>query len=83
MVDPATKQKVAQNLPKMEELAKSMGIKPLGLWTDIPSHRIIGVFDAPNAHSLSKLTIDAGLMEWNTVTISPIVTVQEAMSQIK
>jgi len=37
------------------------------------------VIDAPNAHAVDDAMVDLGLAVWNTATIHPVITLEEAV----
>ena len=65
---------------KMDEVAKSLGITMQGSWANMPAHVIYVVVDAPNAHVVNRLGRETKLMNWNTVVVSPIITLDEAIA---
>jgi hypothetical protein len=38
---------------------------------------------APNAHVINQLSRDIHLMDWNTVVVNPVITLQEAMGTLQ
>ncbi len=64
---------------KMDDVAKGLGITVQGSWANMPAHVLYVVVDAPNAHVVNQLARESRLMEWNTVTVSPIMTLDEAV----
>jgi hypothetical protein len=67
-------------LQKMGEVAKSLDITVQGSWANMPAHVIYVVVDAPNAHVVNRLARETKLMNWNTVAVSPIITLDEAVA---
>ena len=65
------------------EAAKKLGITVQGTWTNMPAHTLYILVDAPNAHVVSQLFRDIHLMDWNTVVVNPVVTLQEAMGSLQ
>jgi len=82
MVNTHIREKSMPIAQRLEETAKSAGITIQGSWTDIAAHMIWIVLDAPNAHVINKMLIETKLMEWNNVTISPIIPVEEAIAMV-
>ena len=68
---------------QMGESAKKLGIAVQGTWTNMPAHTLYVLVDAPNAHVVSQLFRDIHLMDWNTVVVNPVVTLQEAMGSLQ
>lgn len=54
------------------------GAKFEGGWVDMAAHRMWLLIDAPNAHAVSQLTMDHKIFHWNTVTVHPVITLDEA-----
>ncbi len=68
---------------QMGEAAKKLGITIQGTWTNMPAHVLYILVDAPNAHVVSQLFRDIHLMDWNTVVVNPVLTLQEAMGSLQ
>ena len=49
-----------------------------GGWTNMPAHTVYVLVDAPNAHVVNEVIMEIGLMDWNTVEVNPVLTLQEA-----
>jgi hypothetical protein len=67
----------------MDEVAASLGITVQGSWANMPAHVIYIIVDAPNAHVVNQLARETRLMEWNTVEVSPVMTLQEAVGVVE
>ena len=46
------------------------------------AHVIYIVVDAPDAHVVNRLTRETKLMNWNTVVVTPIITLDEAAAAV-
>ncbi len=68
---------------QIDEAAKKLGITVQGTWTNMPAHTLYILVDAPNAHVVSQLFRDTHLMDWNTVVVNPVLTLQEAMGSLQ
>ncbi len=66
-----------------DEAAKKLGITVQGTWTNMTAHTMYILVDAPNAHVVSQLFRDIHLMDWNTVVVNPVLTLQEAMGSLQ
>ncbi len=69
--------RLGQELPTW---LNKLGVKPVaspfvGVW----NHESYIIVDAPGAKEVQELTTNAGLMQWNTVEIIPLVTMEEAL----
>ena len=49
----------------------------------MPAHTLYILIDAPNAHVVSQLFGDVHLMDWNTVGVNSVLTLQEAMGLLQ
>ncbi len=78
-VVPAIRDIAMEGFQKMDEVAKALDITIQGSWANMPAHVIYLVVDAPNAHVVNQLARESRLMEWNTVTVTPIMTLDEAI----
>lgn len=83
MTDPALAQKALSQNKRMDEVQKKFGVTSQGAWTNMGSHTTFMLVDAPNAHVLDKIAMELKLMDWNTTTVYAVVTMQEAMSNLK
>ncbi len=68
---------------QIDEAAKKLGVTVQGTWTNMPAHILYILVDAPNAHVVSQLFRDIHLMDWNTVVVNPVITLQEAMGSLQ
>jgi len=65
-------------MDRMAEIAKPHSVELGGGWADMPGHTIYIVVDAPNAHAVAQFVSDLHLMDWNTVDVRPVITVEQA-----
>ena len=63
---------------KAEELSATIK----GSWADMPAHALWVLVDAPNAHVVSRLMAEQKIMNWNTVVVHPIITMDEALGKV-
>ena len=64
------------------EAAEKIGITVQGMWTNMTAHTIYILVDAPNAHVVSQLFRDIHLMDWNTVVVNPVLTIEQVMESL-
>ncbi len=76
---PEIRDQALGTLPKMDEVAKGLGISVQGSWANMPAHAIYILMEAPNAHVVNKWAAEVKLMNWNTVAVSPVITLDEAI----
>ncbi len=60
----------------------------LPIWTQAgliiqSAHLTFILLDAPNAHAVDDAAVDLGLAVWNTNTIYPVITFEEAAGGLK
>ena len=82
-VFPKAQEMAKAGFEQLGEAAKKLGITVQGTWTDMPAHIIYILVDAPNAHVVNQLSRDIHLMDWNTVVVNPVITLQEAMGTLQ
>ena len=44
----------------------------------MPAHPIYVLVDAPNTNVVNQMAMELRLMDWNTLVVNPVVTLQEA-----
>lgn len=82
-VVPALAQKMTANNKRTNDVAKALGVTIQGTWTDMPSHTIFMLVDAPNAHVLGQMAMELHLIDWNKSRVYPVITMQEAITQLQ
>ena len=79
--------KISEDLyNKSDKINKKYGIKVVGMWTSMPDHTMIAVFDAPSMEALLKQSMEPEIMAWmgyNTIETKPIMAIDEAMKLMK
>jgi len=83
MANPVLAKKTLAQNERMAEVNKKYGVTVQGAWTDMGAHTTFMLVDAPNAHVLGKIGMELELMNWNTSKVYPVLTMQEAMSNLK
>ncbi|PKB80190.1 MAG: hypothetical protein BZY88_09430 [SAR202 cluster bacterium Io17-Chloro-G9] len=78
-VDTEIRDRVLQMASTMTEVLQSHGCTFQGGWVSKSAHVTFIVIDAPNAHALDDAMVDLGLAVWNTTTIYPVITLDEAV----
>ena len=66
---------------RMGEVTKALGITVQGAWVNMPGHTMYFLLDAPNAHVVNQMFAELRFMEWNTVVVNPVVTLEQAMEK--
>ena len=49
----------------------------------MPGHTIYMVCDAQNAHMVNQMAAESQLMDWNTVVVSPVITLDEVQAGLQ
>jgi hypothetical protein len=70
-------------LKERDKVAKKLGISIEGAWANMPAHILYYVCDAPNAHVVNQLAVELKLMDWSTVTVSPVITFGEVKARLQ
>jgi hypothetical protein len=76
------KQQGLANYKRMPEVAKKLNVTSQGSWTYMPGHLIYMLVDAPNAHVVSQMVMEIGIMDWNTVVINPVIPMEEGLKKV-
>jgi hypothetical protein len=83
MNDAALAKKVLAASQRIPAVSKKLGVTVQGSWTNMPGHITFMLVDASNAHVLNEMAIELQLMNWNTVVMYPVTTLQEALVHLK
>ena len=79
--------KLTLELPdKLGGLEKKHGIKRVGVWTVIPEHLLVWVYEAPTSEALQKFSMEPEMvkwMAWNTSEIKLAMSLEESMKLLK
>ena len=82
-VVPEIREKAKASFQKMGEVTKKLGITPQGGWLNGGGHIFFMLLDAPNAHVIEQMGSELGLGDWNTSTIYPVMTMEEAQALLQ
>jgi hypothetical protein len=79
--------RITLELPeKLGGLEKKHGIERVGVWTVIPEHLLVWVYEAPSSELLQKFSMEpeiAKWMAWNTSEIKLAMSLEESMKLLK
>ena len=67
----------------MDQVMQSHGCTFQGGWVGKSSHVTFVLVDAPGAHAVDDAVVDLGLAVWNTSSIYPVITIQEATEGLR
>ncbi len=79
---PEVREIAVAGMQRMGEVARALGATIQGGWTNMPAHVLYFLVDAPNAHVVNQLAADLRLMEWNTVNVTPVITMDETVGKL-
>jgi hypothetical protein len=66
-----------------EQVMESHGCSCQGGWVGKSTHVTFLVIDAPSAHAVDDAMVDLGLAVWNTTTMYPVITLEEAAESLR
>jgi hypothetical protein len=67
---------------KLGSLEKKHAINRIGVWTVIPEHLTVWVYEAPSSENLQKFSLEPEIMKWmawNTNEIKLAVSLEESI----
>ncbi len=67
----------------MTQVLQTHGCAYRGGWVSKSAHLTFILLDGPNAHAVDDAAVDLGLALWNTNTIYPVITFEEAVDGLK
>ena len=75
--------KITLELPeKLVAMEKKHGIKRIGVWTVIPEHLTVWVYEAPSSENLQEFSMEPDIvkwMAWNTSEIKLAMSLEESV----
>ena len=71
--------RVLQMSSTMEQVLKAHDCTLQGGWVSKSAHVTFAIIDGPSAHAVDELMVDLGFAAWNTTTMYPVITFQEAV----
>jgi hypothetical protein len=79
--------KITLELPaKLGSLEKKHGLKRIGVWTVIPEHLTVWVYEAPSSESLQVFSMEPDIAKWlvwNTSEIKLAMSLEESVKLLK
>jgi hypothetical protein len=80
----AVRERATKGMPELPRLAQKLGMRfiagPLVLSAE---HESIAVVEADRVETVNEFVLQSGLMQWNSVRISPVKSVEEAMKDLE
>ncbi|PKB71462.1 MAG: hypothetical protein BZY87_05285 [SAR202 cluster bacterium Io17-Chloro-G6] len=71
--------RVVRSASTMTQVLQTHGCTYQGGWVSKSAHLTFILVDGPNAHSVDDAAVDLGLALWNTATIYPVITFEDAV----
>ena len=53
---------------KIEELSEKHGVKFVGLWSAMPEHIVVSIYEAPSLEAFQKLSMEPEFLAWSSWT---------------
>ena len=75
--------RVLRSASTMTEVLKTHGCAFQGGWVSKSAHLTFILLDGPDAHAVDDAAADLGLALWNTNTIYPVITFEEAVDSLR
>jgi len=69
-------------MQKREQVMSKLDIREIGEWIDVPGHVAFLLVDAPNAHVITQMLAELGLLGWLTAAIHPVIDYREAAKML-
>ena len=82
LFSPTIRGKVHSMLGKTGAIEKKHGVTIQHIWANIPAHVTYFLMDGPSAHVINDALIDLGIIEYNTVDVHPVITLDEALLRL-
>jgi hypothetical protein len=75
--------RVLRSASTMTKVLENHGCTYEGGWVSKSAHLTFILVDGPSAHAVDDATVDLGLALWNTTTIYPVITFEEAVTGLQ
>ena len=75
--------RMVRSASTMNEVLQTHGCTYQGGWVSKSAHLTFIVVDGPSAHAVDDAAVDLGLALWNTTTIYPVITFEEAVTGLQ
>ena len=76
-------ERMLRSAATMTQVLQSHGCTFQGGWVSKSAHLTFILLDGPNAHAVDDATVDLGMALWNTTTIYPVTTFEEAVAGLQ
>tara|TARA_Y100000294_G_C8331012_1_gene246727 strand:+ start:226 stop:525 length:300 start_codon:yes stop_codon:yes gene_type:complete len=80
--NPQVREIAMAGVQRMGEAAGALDVAIQGAWANMLAHVQYFLVDAPNAQVVNQLAAELRLMEWNTVVVNPVITMDEAVGKL-
>jgi uncharacterized protein with GYD domain len=68
---------------EMPALAEKLGVKLLATYVPMTTHQVFVAVEADDANSVREFAFQGGLIQWNTVEILQVSTLEEALGRVQ
>ena len=76
-------ERMVRSASTMTEVLKTHDCTYQGGWVSKSAHLTFILLDGPNAHAVDDAAVSLGLALWNTTTIYPVITFEEAVTGLE
>jgi predicted RecB family endonuclease len=76
-----TRQMMREGAPQIPKLAERLGVEIITLRVFGPDHVVLVVVEADDIESVRDLMFQSRLIQWNTTTIHPTYSLEEALAR--
>jgi len=76
-----TRQMMREGAPQIPKLAERLGVEIVTLRVFGPDHVVLVVVEADDIESVRDLMFQSRLIQWNTTTIHPTYSLEEALAR--
>ena len=73
----------AEGSKAMPDLAEKLGVKLLATYVPMTTHQVFVAVEADDANSVREFAFQGGLIQWNTVEILQVSTLEEALGRVQ
>lgn len=79
----STRESIKNAMQQRGQVMSKLGIKDLGEWIDIAGHVTYLLIDVTDAHAITQMMAELGLLGWLSAEIHPVVPHQEAAAALQ
>jgi hypothetical protein len=76
-----TRQMMQEGAPQIPQLAEQLGVDIITLRVFGPDHIVLAVVEANDIEAVRDFIFQTGLIQWNTTSIHPTYSMEEALAR--